>query len=391
VIVSGIDLTERDGVRRVQATITWESCGRLDQTVFYETGPDHTAPLDPDPNAFLVGLVLPAWHQGERRIRVEGALCPMLVDQLHAPLLTLGAWYPELGRPPSIECSALEARVPTGDRALSLLSCGIDSLATLRANRTWFPPDHPLAIRSCLLVDFVEEAHGNGSFASNPDAGKIDAALRVCHDVGADVLLVRTNLWALDRDGWFFAKSSFGAEFLSSAHCLSGDFRHVYIAASIDAQHPSVPVGSSPLLDPYYSSATLQVHHHGTYMPRLERTRLVAGWQAGLDNIRVCVHEGRGTTNCGTCEKCIRTMLTLVALGRLHESAAFDATDVNRDLLQTVIEYKMIWVANLADAYADLIPLLEGRGRHDLVAGVNAILADFNARAAAGDPDIIPG
>lgn len=390
-IVSGIDVSDRDGVRRVAARIAWESCGRPDQAVFYETGPDHAAPLVPDPNAFLVGLVLPAWHQGERRIRIDGALCPMLVDQLQAPLLTLGAWYPELGTPPAIESSGLEARTPAGDGALSLLSCGIDSLATLRANRMWFPRDHPLAIRSCLLVDLVDDANGNGASESNPDAAKIDAARRVCDDVGADVMVVRTNLWALDGDGWFFAKSSFGAEFLSSAHCLSGDFRHAYIAASIDAQHPFVPAGSSPLLDPYYSTAQLQVHHHGTYMPRLERTRLVAGWPAGLDNIRVCVHDGRGTANCGTCEKCIRTMLTLVALGKLHESAAFEEDDVDRDLLQTVIQYKMIWVSNLADGYADLIPLLERRGRHDLVAGVHAILADFNARAAAGDPEIIPG
>ena len=92
-------------------------------------------------------------------------------------------------------------------------------------------------------------------------------------------------------------QGSFGAEFLSSAHCLSRDFRHAYIAASLDAQHPFVPAGSSPLLDPYYSTAQLQVHHHGSYMPRLERTRLVAEWPAGLDNIRVCVRDERGTTN----------------------------------------------------------------------------------------------
>ena len=126
-------------------------------------------------------------------------------------------------------------------------------------------------------------------------------------------------------------------------------------------------------------------------MPRLERTALVSEWPVGLDNLRVCVHDDRGTGNCGTCEKCIRTKLMLVALGKLHESAAFAERDVNRELLQTVIEYRMIWVGNLRDAYADLIPLLERRGRHDLVAGINAIVADFNARAAAGDPEIIPG
>lgn len=390
-IVSGIGLRAEGDVRRVEARIGWEDSARPEQTLFYEVGPDHSAPLAADPNAFLVGAILPAWHRGERRIRVEGGLCPMLVDQIRAPLQTLAAWYPELGPPPAIEAARLEARPAAGDRAISLLSCGVDSLATLRANRLWFPPDHALAIRSCLLVDFVDEEDREAPFRSNPDAAKIGAALSVCADAGTDVVLMRTNIWSLDGDGWFFAKSSFGALFLSAAHCLSGAYRHVYIAASIDAHHPSVPAGSSPLLDPYYSSGHLQVHHHGTYMPRFERTALVSEWPVGLDNLRVCVHDERGTGNCGTCEKCIRTKLMLVALGRLEHSAAFAERDVDRELLQTVIRYRMIWVSNLRDAYADLIPLLERRGRHDLVAGINAIVADFNARAAAGDPDIIPG
>lgn len=370
--------------------IEWEHSGRPGQRLFYEVDAAHAAPMTPDPNAFLVAAILTAWNHGERRIRIDGALCPMLVDQIRAPLQTLAAWYPELGPPPVVEAAGLETRPATGDRAISLLSCGIDSLATLRANRLWFRPDHPLAIRACLLVDLVSQEAKDG-VSANPDAGKIDAARRVCDDAGAAVVLLRTNLWSLCGDGWFFAKSSFGAVFVSAAHCLSDAFRHAYIASSIDAQHPCVPIGSSPLTDPYYSSGHLQVHHHGTYMPRLERTALVADWPVALDNIRVCVHDARGTGNCGTCEKCIRTMLMLVALGRLEDSAAFEERDVDRALLESVIEYRMIWVSNLRDSYAGLIPLLERRGRHDLVAGIDAIVADFNARTAAGDPDIIPG
>jgi hypothetical protein len=389
-IVSNVALRKDGRAERVEATVEWEDVERPPQTLFYEVDPDHSAPLTPDPNAFLVGAVLPAWHQGERRIRVEGTLCPLLVDQIHAPLRTLAAWYPELGPPPTVEVAAVEARTPTGDRALSFLSCGIDSLATLRANRVWLPPDHPLAIRTCVLVDYVNEYRPDRAY-SNPDAGKLDAAQRVCDDAGANVVLLRTNLFSLDRDGWLFAKQSFGACFLSAAHCVSDTFRHAYIAASVDAAHPSVPIGSSPFTDPYYSTAHLQVHHHGTYMSRIERTALVSEWPVGLDNIRVCVHDERGTGNCGTCEKCIRTMLTLVALGKLHESAAFREDDVDQDLLATVIEYRMIWVSNLLDGYTNLIPLLEARGRRDLTEGILAIAADFGTRAAAGDPEILVG
>lgn len=389
-IVSEIGVGTEGDLTRASARVEWEDSARAPQTLFYETGPEHRATVTADANAFLVGTVLPAWHRRERRVRIEGRVCPMLIDQLRAPLQTLASWYPELGRPPVVEAAQVQAASPRGDRAVSLLSCGVDSLATLRANRLWFAADHPLAIRACLLVDFLDEEVPDAP-RSNPDAGKIDAALRVGADAGVEVMLLHTNIWSLDGDGWFFAKSSFGAIFLSAAHCLSDSFRHVYIAASIDAQHPSVPAGSSPLLDPYYSTGAMQVHHHGTYMPRFERTALVADWQVGLDNLRVCVHDVRGTDNCGTCEKCIRTMLMLVALGALHRSAAFPRRDVDRELLQTVIEYKMVWVGNLRDAYADLVPLLDRQDRHDLVAGVDAIVRDFNARAAAGDPDIIPG
>ena len=390
-IVSGIGVRTTGDTRRVGARIEWESSARAAQTLFYDVGPDHTAPLTADPNAFLVAAILPAWHRGERRVRVEGSLCPMLVDQLRAPLKTLAAWYPELGRPPTIEAEGLEARPAAGDRGISRSPAGSTrwrpSVPTGSGSRAIIRSP---SARACSWTSSTRMRTRRRS-APTPTPPRSTRPCACAGDVGAELVVLRTNLWSLDGDGWFFAKSSFGALFLSAAHCLSGAYRHVYIAASIDAQHPFVPAGSSPLLDPYYSSGHLQVHHHGTYMPRLERTALVSEWPVGLNNLRVCVHDERGTGNCGTCEKCIRTKLTLVALGKLHESAAFEEHDVDRELLQTVIQYRMIWVSNLRDAYTDLIPLLERRGRHDLVAGINAIVADFNARAAAGDDDIIPG
>lgn len=388
-MIIGEPVQSQDG-RRIAARIDWEDSARTPQSLYFALEPPHRLPPEPGGSAFLVAAVLAAWNRGERRVRVEGPLCPMLRDQIRAPLRTLAAWYPELGPPPVVEARARDDRPPRGEGAVSLLSCGVDSLATLRSNRLTFGRGHPLSVRACLLVDMVDERTPDAP-VPNPDAGKIDAARRVCADAGAEAMMMRTNLWSLDGDGWFFAKSAFGAMYASTALCLAGAFCHAFIAASLDAEHPFVPAGSSPLLDPYYSTGRMQVHHHGTHMSRLERTRLIAEWPVALDNLRVCVHDVRGTGNCGTCEKCIRTMLMLVALGRLEECAAFPVRDVDRALLETVVEYRMVWVGNLRDGYAALVPLLERRGRHDLVAGIDAIVADFSARAAAGDPAIIAG
>jgi len=370
---------------RVEGEVQWEDVDRQSVTVFFECAPSHQFALAADPNAFLVGTVLPAWHGGERRVSIEAPVCPILLDQIRAPLATLSKWYPELGPPPILESDGLESVRRPEAGAISFLSCGVDSLATLRANRLWYPRDHPLSIATCVLIDYVNEKRALDEVGySNFDALKVDAAERVCSDVGATPVVLRSNLWSLDDDGEFFTKASFGAFLASNAHCFSQSHGAAFIAASLDAHHATVNAGSSSLLDPYYSSSQLQVFHHGAYMTRLERTRLVADWPVGLDNLRVCVNDVRGTGNCGTCEKCIRTKLTLVALGKLDETSAF-VDDMNRDLLAMVIEYRMIWVRNLLDGYFALIPLLEAHGRIDLVEGIGSIVADFDRREAAGD------
>ncbi len=40
--------------------------------------------------------------------------------------------------------------------------------------------------------------------------------------------------------------------------------------------------------------------------------------------------------NCGKCEKCVRTMLALLALGVLHRSHAFPVNDVDEKLVASM-------------------------------------------------------
>jgi hypothetical protein len=42
-----------------------------------------------DPNSFLVAGLLVARHSGEQRIRVEGRLCPALVNNLNGVFMML--------------------------------------------------------------------------------------------------------------------------------------------------------------------------------------------------------------------------------------------------------------------------------------------------------------
>ena len=110
-----------------------------------------------------------------------------------------------------------------------------------------------------------------------------------------------------------------GAGLAAVAYALAPVHRKVIIASSY-ASADLHPWGSPPLLDPLWSTESLEIVHDGGET-RLEKLRGLAGHPEGLALLRVC-WENADENNCGRCEKCLRTMLELRALG-VEFTAAF--------------------------------------------------------------------
>jgi hypothetical protein len=384
VYVADFDFSKDSGLARVKARVSWEEADSPPVRVFVEVPESHAEGFWPDPNAFLIAAVLPAWRAGERRVRVEGSLCPVLHENLRAAITTLQAWYPDMGTPPAIECSeGTMALRPQGRHAISLLSCGIDSLAILRWNKLHLPADHPAAIRGTLLITFEKRPSASSDEFSRRVRGRLTPAAAVASDAGVEAIPVVSNVWWLVNNGYFYDERWHGAVLGSAAAFFSRRFRRAYIASS---SYPGdvYPWGSHPWLDPYYSSSHFQVENHGLGMSRLDRTALVADWPAGLNNVRVCQKDDPAV-NCGTCEKCIRTMTALVCLGKLSECTAFPVDDVSDELIDTIDTYDMLHTDLQTIPYRDMVPALERCGRNDLAAAVQAVLGSYAKRAGRRD------
>ena len=84
--------------------------------------------------------------------------------------------------------------------------------------------------------------------------------------------------------------------------------------------------GSHPLLDPLWSSGAVQVEHNGGDVSRVQKIAAIARDQDALGWLRVCYKNPDQAYNCGRCEKCVRTMLTLHALGVLEQAPTFPNT-----------------------------------------------------------------
>lgn len=95
--------------------------------------------------------------------------------------------------------------------------------------------------------------------------------------------------------------------------------------------------------------------------------------------LRVCltmdIPDG-GAINCGRCEKCLRTMLALVACDALARTPTFPVRDVVPEMLASL----ELDVAPRAYQYRTLVEPLRQRGRDDLARAVASKVTDFERR-----------
>jgi hypothetical protein len=363
------------GRRRIRATVRWEDVDRQDYELYYEVDQEHADLLTLSAHPFLVGSIVQALHFGEKRIRVEGDVCPELIENLEDAWRLLVHWYaPREGREFKIEEGGISAMPSHGGRASGIFfSGGIDSFAALRMNRLLFPAGHPRSFTEGILIFGLEQ--------DNPEHFEIvrqtlDDAAR---ETGLRLIPVYTNVYLPFREedrtnGFSLWKKKLGGSALASVgHALAGGLSGVTVAAT----HAHLqPWGSHPVLDRLYSSSGMAIRHSSFTLSRPERIKVVAQWEPALRNLRVCnrfLDYAPGHLNCGACEKCLRTMLVLLSFGALEQTSAFPTKDVTAEMVDKGVT--RLPELMIPDYYA-ILPMLEAIGRTDLVEAVERKLAE---------------
>ena len=372
--ISNLTLTHGQRLVRASALVSWEDCDRPDQEVFIETEERFAGDISCNPHAFLVGCLLPAMHFGEKRIFMDSEICPFLQEGLQTVMALIKEWSSGAYKPLKIDVKTSTALRPFREnrRAALFLSGGIDSLSALRINKKNYPEQHPGSIKDCLLI------HGfdiGGVVKRGMKYHVFERAKASLSDVAKDAKItlipLYTNIRHLcdERDLWL--EKFFGAVLASAGHAFDLRLNLVYIAASYDIPNLA-PCGSHPLLDPEYSSYELRIRHRDTQLSRLDKLRIVADWDVAFQNFRVCLANVEDRLNCGKCEKCVRTMTELVAIGALHKTSAFEEDDVSPELLSSF----NIKIRHRDPFYKAMLPLLEAQGRDDLVQTIRGMLAE---------------
>ena len=98
-------------------------------------------------------------------------------------------------------------------------------------------------------------------------------------------------------------------------------FANVHLASSYDVNH-LFPWGSHPDLDPLWSTERTATHLDGARVTRTNKVSSIASSDFALSRLKVCWREDIDT-NCGRCEKCVRTQCALAIAGALDRAPVF--------------------------------------------------------------------
>lgn len=370
------DLREEwvDGWKRAVATVIWERNARPPQEIYFATDEANAELLKASPNAFLVACAQAATTHFEKRIHIEGEVCPHLYSGLREALAVKYGWYRD-AHPVQLEAnlSKYPFQAQKNGIVASMFSGGIDALATLRANRE----AHPVGSADSIGLGIVM-ASGWDGFEILPGTWPWQHLDAMASDAELPLMPMRTNIRDLDPSDHFFGNHLYGALLAAVGHSVAPAVKRVLIAGA-DIGIGGDPDASDPALDPLYSSGDLEIIHDNPRDERYDKTALVAEWPVTASHLKVCLFSNRlpeGQLNCGRCEKCYRTMLPLLAFGMLRDFPAFEPNDITAADIDRDLEIGR----HVAFYYPRIISELRNCGRTALA---DSVQAKFDVFAAA--------
>jgi len=271
------------------------------------------------PEAWGTLLAIPAARTGTA-VSLPGAVDPVWTAGAQANVAQMADWW---GGRPVLD---LQAPKPTrgarlraafgldGPAARGRALCftgGVDSFFSLLAGD--HRPSHLLFVHG---FDLALDDHDRRAAATTAIAAV--AAARHLTPIEVETDLRHHHCFA--QASW---EHTHGAALVCIALLLRREIGTLVIPPSY-AEARLVPWGSHPETDQRWSVPdALTVEHGDARLVRRQRLAAIADDPLVHQHLRVCWAHLSSGTNCGRCEKCVRTMVDLEALGRLGDVTTF--------------------------------------------------------------------
>ncbi|MCP4846407.1 MAG: hypothetical protein GY899_00475 [Verrucomicrobiaceae bacterium] len=314
--------------------------------------------------AVILGLPIAMATGLPMKVNFPVSMC--LLSSLQDIQEMLSAWNEELS---VIEVQANPMIAPAGKvsdgQTATFFSGGVDSFHTLHRHRD--------------VIEHAVFVHGFDIPLSNVELRReVSAHVSKATDVmEINLIEVETDVRDFSDRFCHWGSHYCGAAMAAVAYVFGGDLNRVLIPATMTLSHLG-GFGTHPMLDPKWSSEAIDIVHEGLETRRIDKMRELP--DVALRHLRVCWENIDGKYNCGRCEKCIRTLANLRALGITDRCSTFECeldlgALANLELDHPLVEAFLIETREEAEAKED----------HELAAAVSKCLAEYHGKRLLHD------
>lgn len=331
-------------------------------------GPSHALRAD-GADAFVVNC-LPLAMQLKLDIQADAPVSATLLASLNEAQTIFACWYPAMQR------VAVHAPVRADESANSsspvstacFFSGGVDSFFSVMRqlesiNQLVFVHGFDIPLKNTALRSSVAERMREAARTLNRPVVEVESNVRELTD--------RITSWPLQQ---------FGASLAAVALLLGPVANRVLIPASESFAHLE-PCGSHPLLDYLWSTERIHIEHDGAFASRNDKIAMLADRPEAMNALRVCWENPGNAFNCGSCEKCLRTMIALEIVGALDRCTNFPIALSVEAVSRMSIPFDLV----LFHVEENLRVLRASGRRPDIVQALALAVERYHARRTAKD------
>lgn len=253
-----------------------------------------------------------------------------------------------------IEANIATDTLPCAGAVGTGISCGIDSLHVLACQTNLRFKKHNVTHLTFNNVG----SHGEGSHAKKLYQERLALPKRFAEEYGFEFVASDSNLMDVISQS-HFKSHTYSSMF--AVYCLQKLYSIYYYASSgyryheftlIDKEYNSC--GSyEMLLLPLLSTKNLRIYSEGEGMSRLTKLKDVVNYQPSYKYLNVCL---KTSANCGVCEKCVRTLLEIDALGKLDKYKDVFDVEYYKQHKQWYLIQMLMQIAQHKHDYFELYP-----------------------------------
>lgn len=290
-------------------TTTIKGLGAFEPAQFYFeiNGPD--APTAPPNGNGIMAATLPLAMSRGLDIRCQAAADEDFLARLEECMAAWCRLRPDLFKPIALSCDReIPQHLPQTTSAIMAFSGGLDSAFALYAH------NHAMLGRRTLKIPAAVLVHG---FDIPLDETSAFAAARKHSKAILDSFGVRLNTVRTNWKDPFCVK--WGMTHILGLSAILHLFHHKFAAGvfaddfSYDAQW--MPWSNNAVTNQLLGSTSFAIRSTGACWSRTEKAGFLVGSPLILQHLRICYEHPELGSNCGRCEKCVRTKINFYANG----------------------------------------------------------------------------